>query len=55
MLPVDEVTVRLVTEFEPDSVILNTEKYNRKYVEVLTIDGCCLFEVFGQLMDFLLK
>ena len=45
--PMDEVTVKLVTEFEPNSVIYNTEEYNRTYIRVLTIDGCCLFEVFG--------
>ena len=51
--PQDEVTAQLVTEFEPDSVIYNIEEYNRICFGVLTIDGCCLFEVFGQLMDFL--
>ena len=43
----DEVTLQLVAEFEPDSVIYNTEEYNRTCIGVLTIDGCCLFEVFG--------
>ena len=43
MSPTDEVTVQLVTEFQPD----NTEEYNGTYIGVLTIDGCCLFEVFG--------
>ena len=43
----DEVTAQLVAEFELDSVIYNIEEYNRTYIGVLTIDGCCLFEVFG--------
>ena len=47
MSSMDEVTAQLVTEFEPDSVIYNSEEYNRTYIGVLTIDGCCLFEVFG--------
>ena len=51
----NEVTAQLVTEFKPDSVIYSIEEYNRTYIGLLTIDGCCLFEVFGQLMDFLLK
>ena len=42
----DEVTAQIVTEFEPDSVIYNIEEYNRTYIGVLTIDECCLFEVF---------
>ena len=43
----DEVTAQLVTEFKPDSVIYNIEEYNRTHIGVFTIDGCCLFEVFG--------
>ena len=49
----DEVTAEV--EVEPECVIYNIEEYNRTYIVVLTINGCCLFEVFGQLMDFLLK
>ena len=43
----NKVTAQLVTEFKPDSVIYNIEEYNRTYIGVLTIDGCCLFEVFS--------
>ena len=43
----DEVAAPLTTEFKPESMIYNIEDYNRTYIGVLTIAGCCLFEVFG--------
>ena len=44
---VGEITAQLITEFNPESVIYNIEEYSRTYIGVLTINGCCLFEVFG--------
>ena len=52
MSSTNEVTVQLVTEFEPESVIYNIDEYNRTYIGVLTFDGCCLFEV---LVNYFLK